>query len=194
MSNSPKITVYTADTIELEQKRVVNHGLGLISDYIGGLANPQFKRVGFKSLAVDITKVRMGSFDINTDLHLLMHDFCIPYNSVPNYAMSQGANIPGASLIGTGTAWVKPDWTHPLTPATIAHELAHSIGYVLPDSPQSIKAVGAHCSSEGCIMGAVANKLVDSFCRDCRADMLDTNEDMFDRIKMVRYLTGTVLE
>jgi thiol-disulfide isomerase/thioredoxin len=54
--------------------------------------------------------------------------------------------------MGSGVAWVNSKITPTEIPLTTAHELAHSLGFVVGGSPQNLRSSQNHCSDQSCIM------------------------------------------
>jgi hypothetical protein len=139
--------------------------------------------------------------DPTVDMHILLAKF-------------QGLTVSeatlGLSLTGCGIAWVDSSLNRTLLRTTVSHETGHALGYVLPGSPQGIKANSGHCSDNNCIMTAVATenpdflrfqqslgfsvdpralkhaKKITDFCTPCKADMHATAEENVDRIRRTR--------
>jgi len=187
----------------------ISNGLDLIGQHVGGISVVGFRLLPEPSSnqGFDIQSFGYGQLDPATDLHILV---------APFYGEPVTPGALGASLIGTGITWIKPDISKSLIGTTAAHETGHSLGYVLADSPQAINAQDNHCSDEHCVMTANATedpdflrfkasigfrvhpdvikaaKKITDFCTPCKADMHATADENIDRIRRTRRLLRSV--
>lgn len=204
--------VYSLERLDAPMKDSLANGLEIIGEHVGGISLGKFSliRTPVTEHGVNLDDFRYGNFDPAIDLHVVVAPF-------HDDGKEPSSEILGISYHGTGVAWIKPAIGKQLTTTTTAHEVGHSLGYVLPDSPQAIKASDNHCSDQSCLMTAVAQhdpaylrfvtslgfaidpeaaknaRKVESFCTPCRADMHATADENVDRIRRTRRLFKSVI-
>lgn len=204
--------VYSPESLDSQMKDTISDGLDIIGPFVGGVSVQQFgvlKKVPVDSSgAVNIHRLRLGGLDRYTELHI----FAVPISEedYPN-VYGLGAYNTGVSFINTAAVAVNTPTRRAIT---VAHEAAHSLGYVLEDSPQRIDDGGAHCVDTRCIMepGGVPlspaklmemfetenvldiegylPKKPDTFCPPCTADMSRTMDQQLAKLRHARVHKG----
>lgn len=195
----PRLTarVYSLHDQEMSraQKNAISEGLDIVGQHLGSIAITRFSKVALPTRNGSINPFKVGykQLDPQTDLHMFFASFDLVNKKIPSYVEHLGL-----AFKGSGVSYIKPGKSPTSTALTAAHETAHSLGYVLPDSPQTIRADGAHCSDSLCLMHEYSGHEMDlqsdrdEFCAPCRADIRDTAEENIMQLRRARLLTGAV--
>lgn len=205
-----RANVYTTTQgISPDLKTQIGDGLDLVSEFVGGISLSKVLKLKLPSSNEGVvSRHRIGykNLDPFVELHLL--------------ALPLGADGRlGGSYLNTGISFLNlsEQKTH-FREATVAHEVAHSLGYVLKDSPQHDQT--RHCTDECCIMSPkqnyynLAEEVLDEvatdsyamadllkgfglntqteFCMPCVADMRDTHEEQIGSLRLERLSLGHV--
>ena len=211
-----RANLYSSEPLEPSFKQSVSDGLDLVGQNIGGisLAKTHIVKLPVSSHnKVDVTRVGFKKFDTLTELHIM----AVPLDGV--YEANAGLAYFNFGIVWLNTAILKAKSE---IRSITAHEAAHSIGYVLPDSPQTFNVSESHCSCDDCIMyrsysmDRDSESLIEAsqlkidvgfrktfktmgialpseeFCTPCRADMIDTAEENIEQLRMNRFKTGVV--
>jgi hypothetical protein len=139
-----KANIYSVEPLVPVAREAIHEGISIVAGYMG-------EPVTTKELTVKLPrtpegyvrpeKVGFSNFDMMVELHLL---------AVP---LQGGAERPGVANLGRGVSFADTNVeSKPLMRIITAHEVAHSLGFVLADSKQVEKDKGAHCIEDSCIM------------------------------------------
>lgn len=202
--------IYSVELLESRSMEAISFGLGLVGEHVGGIAvnKSLIVRLPQADGVVRAKNVGYEKLDPFIDLHI----FAAPYNE----------SSLGFSYIKTGVSWINLDTeSEKGSHLTTAHEVAHSLGFVTPESPQSAPGDKFHCSCEECIMGSALTSIhvydlqetkswfglrkktmevmteviqkQQSFCGDCVVDMRTNATKNIEDIRHRRVITKKVI-
>ena len=206
-----RANIYSVKPLPEERTEAIRSGLAHVGDAIG-------KNIKARSL---ITKVplllngrvnpRKVGYD-KLDRWTLFHIFAVPLEL-------QDPNALGLGLAKSGVSYIDPFKADAKTLSmTTAHEVVHSLGFVLEDSEQADPYDHHHCSDAGCIMHKQLNDggrisipsisairagervtraqfglPTDDFCEPCKTDLDDFGRKHARSIMVDRMLLGGIL-
>lgn len=149
-------------------------------------------KLPLKSGFVVPKNVGLRNLDIGTHLHVIA-------------APLADSDKLGIAWRGSGISWVNTTEASQSYAATTAHEVAHSLGFLLQDAPWKDHESPGHCSNARCVMYAtevLRPQLLkgvphfgggaDDFCTPCKADVRDLGEDHANKILYRRTIQGGV--
>lgn len=140
--------IYVDNSIELRpsQREEIYEGLEIIGAEIGSVSVQATKRITLKANSQGLVapeKVGLKNLPYLVDLHLII----APLAS-PGYEYQRL----GLSFRGTGVTFINSLGSLASLRTTTPHEVAHSLGYVLPNSHHSDPHSTTHCADPTCIM------------------------------------------
>lgn len=183
--------VYSTEKLSASTKSAVGDGLDIIGRYTGRISVVGESRVKLpvdNYGAVVPDKVGYKPFDATIDLHIFLARLGI------------GPNIAGRAYWNSGVAWLESRTGVSKTPLVVAHEVSHSLGFLLPGAPQAIRGDIGHCATATCIMTpsietntfGFADSAPTDFCLPCKADMRDVADENISEMHRLRRQLGTV--
>lgn len=206
-----RANIYSVKPLPEERTESIHAGLDQVSDAIG-------KNIEAKSLLtrvplllngrVNPKKVGYGKLDRWT----LFHIFAVPLE-LPN------PDTLGMALESSGVSYVDPFKTNTRKLSrTTAHEVVHSLGFVLENSEQIDPSDHHHCSDAGCLMHKQLNDgsemsitpissirvgervtraqfglPTDDFCVPCKTDLDNFGRQHARSIMLDRLLLGSIV-
>jgi len=183
--------IYSPEKLSASTRSAVGDGLDIVGRYTGRISVVGESRV---KLPVDTygvvvpDKVGYKPFDKTIDLHIFLA------------RLSNGSNLAGRAYLNTGVSWLESRTSLTRTPLVVAHEVSHSLGFLLPGAPQAIRGDIGHCATSTCIMTpsietnmfGFADSAPTDFCLPCKADMRDVTDENISEIHHLRRELGTV--
>ncbi len=209
--------MYSTGELGPEKRSAIRDGLDIVGRYVGGISVVKSARVrlGTTKGRVRPDKVGYSAFDAKVPLHIFVAPYLSPRGAVRS-------DLLGSSFKGTGVSWVQERVGKGLLPTVTAHEVAHSLGFVLEGAPQNIRSTDGHCSSDECLMypsttvseedaaslaelkeldkwlggigtSSIAKRLMpEDFCLPCKADIRGEYEANLGRMYLARARAGGI--
>ena len=199
--------VYSTEALQPEVARAINHGLDLVGEHTGPITVNKVLEVNLVNDGGIVRAKNVGydNLDPYTDLHI--------------FVAAYSGKSRGVSYVGTGVSWLNlVEDTGVYGHSTVAHEVAHSLGFVSPGAPQSLGRTGAHCVDLECIMAPSMERVqsvrrgigigafrpftrrVDTsgynqqaFCGDCVVDMGTNTEANLRALRHRRVQSGRII-
>ena len=139
-----RANIYSLEPLAPAAREAVHDGIGMVAAYMGEPIATNELQVRLPLTpdgCVDPRRVGFAHFDMMVELHLI---------AVP---LQGSAERPGIADVARGVSFtdVSSD-AKPLIRTVTAHEVAHSLGFVLADSTHVDASSEHHCAGEGCIM------------------------------------------
>lgn len=191
-----RANVYFVEPLTPELKTGLYDGLSIIGQHVGGVSVRRVSRlsVPLNNGRVEVSKVGLRKLEIGTHLHVI--------------AAPLTTDRLGIAAMGSGVSWLNIAEVEQSYAQTTAHEVAHSLGFMLKDAPRRDFESPAHCVDENCIMHEaetepnrqtplqlgrdVITKNVGDFCLSCSADIRSFGEDHAHKILYGRTVAGGV--
>lgn len=190
-------------------------GIDMIGEHVGGVSLRDFQVIQLPAspTGVNIDQFDHNVFDPAVDLHIVHARF-----REDEGEDSDDVTI-GTAFYKAGIAWIQPDLSAHTTTTTVAHEIGHSLGYVLPNAPQLVEPDYGHCEDTSCIMASDAtedppyrhlafadrrnsriiqrlvrgSRSISDFCSPCKTDMRQTGERNTEEMRRLRQLNGRII-
>jgi hypothetical protein len=179
--------IYSSFELEPQTRNILSDGLSIVGQYVGGISILRFNQLTMKTntSGETTTKVACTNFDPAVALHIFAH---------PLKGFHEKKRL-GVAYSGSGVSHVDTRSSASALPIVVAHEVAHSLGFVLPDSPQTALVSRGHCGDIGCIMHERYRDDIarDDFCTPCKADMRDMVQPNLLVMRTHRMTHGAVL-
>jgi hypothetical protein len=139
-----RANVYSLEPLAPAAREAVHDSLDMVAAYMGEAVVARELQVKLPLTAAGLVnpkQVGYSNFDMMVELHLL---------AVP---LEGSAERPGIADVGRGVGFTNITGnSKPLIRTVTAHEVAHAVGFVLPDSAQADPDSQYHCLAASCLM------------------------------------------